>query len=293
MKRFTKIITACLLTASVALTVGCSSEKEPETTGTTSTTTSQLQRATMANDSSLSQLRNTVEAEDCKVGVAFIGYLNEHLTKGEILDFIKESACGKKYDFLCETSAQNIVDAYGYELFTIVPKSEKGTVTIYEAEMTEDGEYRDLRDRVLYKGKPGEPVILKCNISEVYSNVLVVSVENNEITEFRPILSMRDGRLASAQGCYDFSVYDNKYEAELNARERLCQTDEIQYYLSKDMTLVYMDEIREVNGYDCMIFAVGTENGDQFVREQLYAVSDDQIFFYNVQNDGWQVLGLG
>lgn len=290
MKRFTKIITACLLTASVALTVGCSSEKEPETSVTTTT---QLQRATTANDSSLSQLRNTVEAEDCKVGVAFIGYLNEHLTKGEILDFVKESACGKKYDFLCETSAQNIVDAYGYELFAIVPKSEKGTVTIYEAEITEDGEYRDLRDRVLYKGKPGEPVILKCNISEVYSNVLVVSVENNEITEFRPILSMRDGRFASAQGCYDFSVYDNKYDAELNARERLCQTDEIQYYLSKDMTLVYMDEIRDVNGYDCMIFAVGTENGDQFVREQLYAVSEDQMFFYNVQNDEWQVLGLG
>ena len=290
MKRFTKIITACLLTASVALTVGCSSEKEPETSVTT---TSQLQRVTTANDSSLSQLRNTVEAEDCKVGVAFIGYLNEHLTKGEILDFVKKSACGKKYDFLCETSAQNIVDAYGYELFAIVPKSEKGTVTIYEAEITEDGEYRDLRDRVLYKGKPGEPVILKCNISEVYSNVLVVSVENNEITEFRPSLSMMDGRLASAQGCYDFSVYDNKYDAELNARERLCQTDEIQYYLSKDMTLVYMDEIRDVNGYDCMIFAVGTENGDQFVREQLYAVSDDQIFSYNVQNDEWQVLGLG
>lgn len=290
MKRFTKILTACLLTASVALTVGCSSEKEPETSVTTTT---QLQRATTANDSSLSQLRNTVEAEDCKVGVAFIGYLNEHLTKGEILDFVRESACGKKYDFLCETSAQNIVDAYGYELFAIVPKSEKGTVTIYESEMTEDGEYKDLRDRVLYKGKPGEPVILKCNISEVYSNVLVVSVENNEITEFRPILSMRDGRFASAQGCYDFSVYDNKYDAELNARERLCQTDEIQYYLSKDMTLVYMDEIRDVNGYDCMIFAVGTENGDQFVREQLYAVSEDQMFFYNVQNDEWQVLGLG
>lgn len=290
MKRFTKILTACLLTASVALTVGCSSEKEPETSVTTTT---QLQRATTANDSSLSQLRNTVEAEDCKVGVAFIGYLNEEPTKGKILDFVRESACGKKYDFLCETSAQNIVDAYGYELFAIVPKSEKGTVTIYEAEMTEDGEYRDLRDRVLYKGKPGEPVILKCNISEVYSNVLVVSVENNEITEFRPILSMRDGRFASAQGCYDFSVYDNKYDAELNARERLCQTDEIQYYLSKDMTLVYMDEIRDVNGYDCMIFAVGMENGDQFVREQLYAVSEDQMFFYNVQNDEWQVLGLG
>ena len=290
MKRFTKIITACLLTASVALTVGCSSEKEPETSVTTTT---QLQRATTANDSSLSQLRNKVEAEDCKVGVAFIGYLNEESTKGKILDFVKESACGKKYDFLCETSAQNIVDAYGYEVYAIVPESEKGTVTIYESEMTEDGEYRDLRDRVLYKGKPGEPVILKCNISEVYSNVLVVSVENNEITEFRPCLSMMDGRLAAVQGCYDFSVYDNKYDAELNARERLCQTDEIQYYLSKDMTLVYMDEIRDVNGYDCMIFAVGTENGDQFVREQLYAVSDDQIFSYNVQNDEWQVLGLG
>ena len=206
MKRFTKIITACALTASVALTVGCSSEKEPETSVTT---TSQIQRATTANDSSLSQLRNTVEAEDGKVGFAFIGYLNEESDKEKILDFVKKSACAQKYDFLGEISENNIVDAYGYELFAIVPKSEKGTVTIYESEMTEDGEYKDLRDRVLYKGKPGEPVILKCNISEVYSNVLVVSVENNEITEFRPCLSMMDGRLASVQGCYDFSVYEN------------------------------------------------------------------------------------
>ena len=210
MKRFTKIITACALTASVALTVGCTAEKEPEPVSTTtSTTASQLQRATTAKESSLSQLRKTIEAEDGKVGFAFIGYLNEESDKEKILDFVKKSACGQKYDFLGEISENNIVDADGYEVYAIVPESEKGTVTIYEAEMTEDGEYRDIRDRTLYKGKPGEPVILKCNISEIYSNVLVVSVENNEITEFRPSLSMRDGRLASVQGCYDFSVYEN------------------------------------------------------------------------------------
>ena len=210
MKRFTKIITACALTASVALTVGCTSGKEPETVSTTtSTTASQIQRATTAKESSLSQLRKTIEAEDGKFGFAFIGYLNEESDKEKILDFVKKSACGQKYDFLGEISENNIVDADGYEVYAIVPESEKGTVTIYEAEMTEDGEYRDIRDRTLYKGKPGEPVILKCNISEIYSNVLVVSVENNEITEFRPSLSMRDGRLASVQGCYDFSVYEN------------------------------------------------------------------------------------
>ena len=43
----------------------------------------------------------------------------------------------------------------------------------YASEITEEGVYADDKSKSLVTGKPGEVLILKCNFSEIYSNVLV------------------------------------------------------------------------------------------------------------------------
>ena len=59
------------------------------------------------------------------------------------------------------------------------------------------------------------------------------------------------------------------------------------------MSLLYTNDIQEINGVPFMIFAVGTNTDDQFVREKLYAISDNLIYTYDVLNDSWHTLGNG
>ena len=63
--------------------------------------------------------------------------------------------------------------AEGQELYAIIPPNDKGTITVYPSTMTEDGEYADDKSNPLCIGKPGEVLLLRCNLSEIYSNVLI------------------------------------------------------------------------------------------------------------------------
>ena len=74
--------------------------------------------------------------------------------------------------------------------------------------MTENGEYDDHHEDVLYEGKKGEVILLRCNRSEIYSDVLISVTDGTETLEFHPMLSMMDGHVAAEPGCYDFSVYE-------------------------------------------------------------------------------------
>ena len=46
--------------------------------------------------------------------------------------------------------------ADGQELYAIVPPNEKGRVTVYPSDITENGEYADDKSHPLFEGKPGE-----------------------------------------------------------------------------------------------------------------------------------------
>ena len=52
-----------------------------------------------------------------------------------------------------------------------------------------------------------EAVIVLCNISEIYSNVLVSVSDGFSAVAFRPGLSGMDGHVAAEPGVYDFSIY--------------------------------------------------------------------------------------
>ena len=42
-----------------------------------------------------------------------------------------------------------------------------------------------------------------------------------------------------------------------------------------------------------MVFVLGTEHEDQFVKENYYAVYEDQVYYYDVIDDVWNILGVG
>ena len=74
----------------------------------------------------------------------------------------------------------------------------------------------------------------------------------------------------------------------------LCQTDEVSYYLNLVGMSIWYDGTKEmIDGKECLVFVLGTEHEECIVRENYYAVSDNQVYYYDAINDAWNILGAG
>ncbi len=116
-------------------------------------------------DSDLEKLRVMLGKSDSIVGVAFIGYVDSQSTEDDLYTYLENSETGKAYPFLSDAP---IVMAEGQELYAIVT-NDSGTITVYPSNINESYEYVDDISTPLYTGKNGEVVIVRCNISEIYS----------------------------------------------------------------------------------------------------------------------------
>ncbi len=266
----------------------------------------------------LAAFQNDLKEEVYQTGIAFLGYIGEGVPVQDILDYTKQADYLEAYPFLQNGT---VVDAGGYEVYAIVPGS-GWSINIYPSEMTEDAEYRDNLETPYYKGAPDEIIILRCNISEIYSNVMVSATEENMSVIYRPAISLRDGHLAEENHCYDFSIYyydeeygeyenyesdadfeeyeeyednqteDNRTDVQI-AYDLLCGTDEVSYYLGLGMSLRYTESKEVIDGRECMVFVLGTDHEEHFVSEHYYAVHDNLVYYYDVLNDQWNILGRG
>lgn len=78
--------------------------------------------------------------------------------------------------------------------------------------------------------------------------------------------------------CYDFSIYGG---------------EGAQDYINSGMSVQYTGETEVIEGKPCMVFALGTDRDDQFVRERYYAVCDNLVYSYDAEGDALFVLGAG
>lgn len=243
-------------------------------------------------DSSLTVLQNEICQSGGVAGVAFIGYMSGDSSEMDLRDKIAHSDIGKKYPFL--TTAMLLMTE-GDELYAIVPPVKSGEVKVYPSTMSESGEYMDDKSTLLFDGLPGEPVIVLCNLSDIYSNVLITVSDGSGVIEVRPGLSGEDGRLVKEPGVYDFSIYEkpldeNSVEA---ATQMLLQTDEIQIAMQQGMSVMYTGDTELIDGQTCLLFALGTDHDEHFVREYYYAVGDGIIYVYDAVYDTWNIVGAG
>ncbi len=239
---------------------------------------------------SLELLQDEIMQSGNKVGLAFLGYVDSQSSEVDLRDYIMYSDAGSKYPFLLMSG---LLMVEGQELYVIVPPDETTSITVYASGVNEWGEYVDDTSMPLGENWPGEPLLLQCNLSEIYSNVLIVVNDGSETIAFRPSLSMEDGHLVEIPGAYDFSIYPNiPDESDVSsAMDRLVQLEEIDAAMKQGMKLLYTGDMQMVAGQNCLLFALGTDTGDQFVREFYYAVSDNYIFTYDAVNDMWYTYG--
>lgn len=76
-----------------------------------------------------------------------------------------------------------------------------------------------------------------------------------------------------------------------NAMKLLSETDEVKASMAQGMKLMYTGDRQFIDGHTCLLFALGIDHGDQFVREQLYGVCGNLIYIHNAESYEWNLLG--
>mgnify|MGYP002515841426 CR=1 FL=1 len=247
---------------------------------------------------SLKRIRKQIKSKNKNVGIAYIGYAKKRKTKKQLRAAVKNSNLAFVCPFLSEVPLENYAFAGGGELFALVPQNNKVSFALYKSTVAKNGKYKNAK-KPFYTGKPGEIVILCCNPSDLYSNVLIVAkgaAKNGKALSFRPFISLKTGKLTRSKKYYDFSLYEDQNVTDINIQicyEILFGYDEVRYYMNRGMSVVYLNKKQKINGRPCWIFAAGTNKNDQFVTEQLYGVCDNLVYAYDAVSDSWKALGMG
>ena len=249
-------------------------------------------------DENLAILQDIIRENECQAGMAFLGYTYEGAEAAEILEYTRQGEVAAAYPFLQDGT---VVDAGGYEIYAIVP-GDDCRVSVYPAQPTEEGEYLDDLNAPYYTGKENEIIILRCNVSEIHSNVMVSVQKQNMSVQYHPMVSLKDGHLAAEAYCYDFSIYydwdeyqsEYDYSLDINiARDLIAQTDEVSYYLGLGMSLWYTGTEEYIEGRNCPVFVIGTDHEEHFTKEKYYAAGDNVVYYYDPLGDAWLLLGAG
>ena len=246
--------------------------------------------STTAKDPALTALQQKINYNSKGAGVAFIGYVDSESSEVDLRAYYAGSETGKAYPGLVYAP---LYMAEGQELYAIVPPCAAGRITVYASAMNENGQYADDREHPLHSGKPGEPLLLRCNLSEIYSNVLISATDGGGAILYRPSISLENGHLAAEQSVYDFSIYEETPDERSVqiATEILLEADEVKDAIEHGMKIMYTGDTQMIEGRTCLLFALGTDSEDQFVRERYYGVYDNLIYVYDTVSDTWAVLG--
>ena len=249
-------------------------------------------------EENLAILQDIIRENECQAGMAFLGYTYETADTSEILEYTRQEELAAAYPFLQDGT---VVDAGGYEIYAIVPGLDC-KISIYPAQITEEGEYLEDLNNPWYMGQKNEVIILRCNMSEIFSNVMVSVQKQNMSAQYHPMVSLKDGHLAAEAYCYDFSIYydwaeyQSEYDFSLDiniARDLIAQTDEVSYYLGLGMSLWYTGTEEYIEGRNCPVFVIGTDHEEHFTKEKYYAAGDNVVYYYDPLGDAWLLLGAG
>lgn len=285
---FTAVLLVCFL-------CGCSvlPEKKPSyPDGSQASDGSSLKEpdSTNAEAPALTALQQKINHHSKGAGVAFIGYVDSQSTEVDLRAYYAGSETGKAYPDLVHAP---LYMAEGQEFYAIIPPNDKGTIIVYPSTMTDDGEYADDKSNPLCIGEPGEVLLLRCNLSEIYSNVLIAVTDGGGALDFRPSLSMENGHLQEIAGVYDFSIYEETPDERSVqiATEILLETAEVKDAIERGMKIMYTGDTQMIEGRTCLLFALGTDSEEQFVRERYYGVCDDLVYSYDAISDTWSAVG--
>ncbi len=153
-------------------------------------------------------LRQELQEDGYMCAVAFVGSVEPETTGEQCVEMFYNSQYSKDYPTITDIPEENCIDdCSGYELYLVIPADENATVSVNEWLLTEENEYTGESGQIYYRSETGAPVLIKCNVSDIMSNVVVNIVDNDgNSMQWNPAISLKDGSV-SLYGAED-KIYD-------------------------------------------------------------------------------------
>ncbi len=148
-------------------------------------------------------IQTQVQSAGKLIGVAYLG-----VTEGDFSDvrsYIKAQEYVKVYPFFAEISSKYFVENEGGELYCVLPADDSVTVSVYQVDFSENATQGEL----LFSATDGMPILLRGNVSDIMSNLMIVAEKDGQEVTYVPCISLESGLLSnSEQLIYDFSPYE-------------------------------------------------------------------------------------
>lgn len=101
-----------------------------------------------------------------------------------------------------------------------------------------------------------------------------------------------------SDNCMESNLPEDYYEdyysdTVQNAYELLCSTDEVSYYLGLGFFVWYTGNKDMIDDKECRVFVLGKDLDDHIEVKNHYAVSDNQVYYLDVIENTWNILGSG
>lgn len=153
----------------------------------------------------LDTLRAEASATGSLCAAAYLGYQEGNFA--EFMTFVEKSDRLEQFPFLRSLSKENTVLASGGEWYVLVPVDENITFTVSEA-ILDETTYALVAGQELLQVGNGELLLLRGNVSDIFPSFMVtVTGADRETINYAPGLSLKDGKLLTRDGVYDFTVY--------------------------------------------------------------------------------------
>lgn len=158
---------------------------------------------------SVTLFRQDLKGDNGELGVCLLGYSGNYsgVFMSEVLKNIREQYQDEA--FMRELTRCKVVAQPGEEVYLLVPASNNFTISVYEViwgSDTADG--MPQRGELLYKGEPGEMVIVRGNESDIVSNLEISVRANGRDLVYSPSLSLENGKVQTQNKVVDFTRYN-------------------------------------------------------------------------------------
>lgn len=143
--------------------------------------------------------RQTLQDTDSICGVVFIGYVDgsHWYDKNSIDEILRDSGYLEEFQFISDIpEVRTVQTEYGNELYCIFPYDQNASVSVNEYVYDGPDDYVGRTGDVLYHSEFGDPILLRCNVSEIMRDTEICIVDpDGSVLNWQPGISLYDGNV--------------------------------------------------------------------------------------------------
>ena len=139
-------------------------------------------------ETDMQSVEEVMQGTDYVFAVCYVGYTTNDIDSAFL-------SLQSRYPLISLIPKERWVETEGGEVYCIIPKDKNATVTVNELVFDETSETFYRVEKVLYRSEKGEPILIRGNVSDIFSNIQVVVTDSDNSVTYSPCLSLENGEL--------------------------------------------------------------------------------------------------